>query len=500
MSTNQKFIEAKQRLVTSAERVAGTYMLHKYGSAHLIGEPKVELTHVEDPKSSAFVFSGKITCFASDGLLTQVGVNMTINENDIEVTSEDVQSNITNALNAVEEHQDVVMASLNGFKLTDDGTPYLKVSHLDLNDSKLGVIGKNEYETSSDKVALLKGIVKDAFVNSIVSFTGEFAAPTIVAKKQCPKCGGRLVADSTGLPEKGDRECEECGKKVYVEKKASVQEDVKPQLKASWLTNELLKDAGLDEIDYEPGKEVKEAADDFKGIQINEDMPRGKSADTLLQAAQAEEQSSLEAQLKVEHEAANELLSLLQGMGYGSAKAIEVTSSKDGVDVMTAIDHDGAVKAVSIPVAVKEGKIVLPKKTLISTLIAKGLDVRAKLMEQFDTELLEKLAAIDEKIAYSEKEVEELLNWRPVEKQAAGEKQPFFDSDDSTLTVQKHLLPNHDKLKLHDKISDGTDQWEIVNQEGQQNSKGEGDSSLWTLKKCQNPERSKDEPANKIPS
>src|SRR5689334_21758967 len=111
MSTHPKFNEAKSRLITSAERVAGNYLLHKYGSAHLTGEPTVELTYKEGPTSSSFIFSGKIVCHASDGLLNQVGVNMTVNENDIEVTSEDVQANVTNALNAAEEQADVVVAS-----------------------------------------------------------------------------------------------------------------------------------------------------------------------------------------------------------------------------------------------------------------------------------------------------------------------------------------------------------------------------------------------------
>src|SRR5665213_3528656 len=101
---NPKFNEAKERLINAAQRVAGTYLLSRYGSAHLSREPKVELTATEGPISSSFVFKGQITCYAADGLLNQVGVNMTINDNDIEVTSEDVQGNISSALNAAEEH------------------------------------------------------------------------------------------------------------------------------------------------------------------------------------------------------------------------------------------------------------------------------------------------------------------------------------------------------------------------------------------------------------
>lgn len=498
MNSN-KFNEAKERLVITAQRVAGNYLLSKYGSAHLTGEQTIELTHAQDEVTSAFKFNGKITCYANDGLLNQVGVNMTINENDIEVTSEDIQGNITNALNAAENQPTstpTVKASLDGFKLTDDGTIYLKVAHADLHEAKLGVIGKNEYATCKDRASLLQSIVKDAFIETPVEFTGEFKEPAITkqAEKMCGDCQkGKCDSCNSGMCG-----CDGLHHKQASKKEAALEVEAKLTSKASWLTAELFKDA--EEIDYTPSLEEHKDIIAEKTISIQENMPRSKSADHLIQSAQAEEQSALEAQLKVEHEAANELMSMLQGMGYGSAKTVEITSSKEGIDVMTAIDHQGAIKAVSIPVTIRAGKVVLPKKSIIATLIEKGLNVQAKLAEQFDLELLEKLAAIDERMAYEANEVSSILNDKTVEKTAAGEKQPFFDSDDSTMTVQKHMLPNHENLKVGDRLSDGTDQYEIVNQDGQQNSKGEGDSSLWTLKKCQDPERDDKKVKNKIPS
>lgn len=468
---NPKFNEAKERLITAAQRVAGAYLLSKYGSAHLHGEPKVEVTATEGPTSSSFVFSGAITCYASDGILNQVGVNMTVNENDISVTSEDIQANISEALNAAEEHTDKVVASLDGFSLTDDGTNYLKVAHKDFQDSKLGVVGKNEYATSKDRAALLQGMFKDAVLNTPVEFTGEFKEPTIVK-------AAIEVAPAI--------------------KREAALEEVKPQpKKSSWLTADL-EVPTLDENGNVILAEVDETKEVSK-IAITEDVPLARAADMLVQEKQSEEQSMLEAQMKVEHEAANQLMSLLQGMGYGSAKTVEITSSKEGLDIMTAIDDGGAVKAVSIPVAVKEGKVVLPKKALVATLVSKGLDIKAKLAEQFDLEVLEKLAAIEERIAYEAAEAEAILAERPVSKQANEGKNTMFEGDTDTLTVQKHLLPNHEDLKVGDRVSDGSDQWEIVNQGGQQNSKGEGDSSLWTMKKVQGPERDDKEPKNKMP-
>src|SRR6185295_14085880 len=186
MSTTQKFNDAQERLVITAQRIAGNYLLAKYGSAHLMNEPVVELTHVQDERTSAYVFSGKITCYASDGLLNQVGVNMTINENDIEVTSEDVQSNVTNALNANEDNKDVFAAALDDFRLTDDGSNYLKVSHTAANDAVLGIVGKDEYAGSKDKSALLQGILKDAAISPKVEFTGEFKEPTLEKTASAP--------------------------------------------------------------------------------------------------------------------------------------------------------------------------------------------------------------------------------------------------------------------------------------------------------------------------
>lgn len=563
MSNNQKFNEAKERLINSAQRVAGAYMLSKYGSAHFSGEPKVELTSTEGPTSSSFVFSGSITCFAADGLLNQVGVNMTINENDIEVTSEDIQANISDALNSAEEQPEHVVASLDGFKLQDDGTVYLKVSHKAVQSPVLGIVGKNEYATSKDRAALLQGILKDAFLETPTTFEGEFKEPTIekaAIEKQaklsvearpnvCRNCEDANCFACEGKCNDGPCECANCnGKGGSKEKKSwltadfdaqevELPEEVKQEVLEGYsqpgantpsahfyyfnVADGKLYDGTFSVWDDEMSNKNYEYVYAFDtgifsknplfsgetplhpsaNVAIKEDMPMARAHDSMSHMAQFEEQSDLSAQLKVEHEAANSLMSMLQGMGYGTAKTVEITSSKDGFDIMTAIDDAGAVKAVSIPVTVKEGKVVLPKKTLVSTLISKGLDIQARLAEQFDLEVVKKLAAIEEKIAYEAKEANDILAERPVsvEKTAAGEKQPFFDSDDSTLTVQKHLLPNHEDMKVGDKFSDGTDQWELVNTDGQQNSKGEGDSSIWTMKKCQNPERSNKEPKNKMP-
>ena len=506
------FEEAKNKLVLKASNFAARYLLGKYGSAHLIGTPKVELTATEGPTSTSFVFNGAITVVAaSDGLLNQVGVNMTINENDIEVTSEDVQANISSALNAAEEHSDVVVASLDSFKLHDDGSKYLKLSHTALQDANLGIVGKNEWAASPDKSELLQGMVKDAMLENNISFVGEFKEPTIekiASSVACPECG----SDMSDLRDV----CPKCEDESKSKKKAALIVDKQTAPKKSWLSdmetpseNEHNHNFGrIDEMGKAHCVECDKTEEELglessKTVAIKENMPMARATDHLAQTAQLEEQLISASSEKIKNEAANALIAMLQGMGYGSAKIAEVSTSKDGLDFMAAIDDGGAVKAVSIPVVIKEAKVILPKKSLVSTLISKGLDVKAKLAEQFDLDLLEKLAAIDEKMAYEAKEANDILADRSaaaVVKEAAGEKQPFFDSDDSTMTLNKHLLPDHEDYKVGDVLSDGTDEYEIVNTSGQQNDKNEGSSSQWTLKKRQAPARDDKEPKNKMPS
>ena len=555
-----KFEEAKNKIILEAERKAMSYLSTKYGVTKLARESVVELTHKDGSISHTFDFTGKITCFADSGALLNpvVGVEMTVNSNDIEVESENIPTIINNALNTAKEHSDVVVASLDSFKLHDDGSKYLKLSHTALQDANLGIVGKNEWAASPDKSELLQGMVKDAMLENNISFVGEFKEPTIekiASSVACPECG----SDMSDLRDV----CPKCEDESKSKKKAAliVEKQVAPR--KSWLTADLDEPLGdvwnLETSDQEMASDelsniAREALDGDTGMQeylmnlwdneswesikkkletegsvwyvwwmdgvnkfmrdqsasntesnlsIKEDMPMARATDHLAQAAQLEEQLISASSEKIKNEAANSLISMLQGMGYGSAKIAEITPSKDGLDFMAAIDDGGAVKAVSIPVVIKEAKVILPKKSLVSTLISKGLDVKAKLAEQFDLDLLEKLAAIDEKMAYETKEANDILADRPaaaVVKEAAGEKQPFFDSDDSTMTLNKHLLPDHEDYKVGDILSDGTDEYEIVNTSGQQNDKNEGSSSQWTLKKRQAPLRDDKEPKNKMPS
>lgn len=477
---------------------------------------------------------------ASDGILNRVNVDMTVNENNIEVEGEtSVESKIERDLNSAENQSETVIASLDGFKLAERNDGYLLVSHAALSDSDLGIVGAQEYNSSKDKAELLKTVLKDSIArtasyNYKLEFTGSFVEPVIEkVARGCDQCEATMIngvfCHETGCPNQRREKLER-------EQEDMEMESSKIEPKKSWLTADLDVEAlwkdnlqNVYEGDFETFRsysdmyslaerlgftsaeeawqanpfiqgstnpeDYKVVSEESKPVSINENMPRASMADHLAQSLQLEDQKIASANEKIKTEAVNALVSMLQGMGHGSSKIAEVTESPTGYDVMATIDSNGALRAVSIPVTVKEGKVVLPKKTLVSSLIENGLNIQAKLAESFSQEVLNKIAAIEELENYKEAEANAIISERPsVTKEANESRNTMFEGDTDTLTVQKHLLPNHETMKLHDKVSDGTDSWEIVNMESQQLDKNENSSSLWTLKKVAPPKDDGKEP------
>lgn len=554
MSTNQKFQDAQNKLILQATRVAGNYLLSHYGSAHISGDPKVELTHTIDSNSSEIIFNGKITVFAEGLLNPVVGVNMTVNSNDIDVESEEsIQSKIVEALNAQQEAP-VVKASLDGFKLTDSGN-YLKVSHSALEDADLGIVAKSEYEKSPNKQELLQTIVKDAMSRvaneTTITFEGSFVEPIIEKKAAgCDQCDAAMI-NGVFCHEHG---CPNKKKQMHDDDMLDSEEGYVESKKSSWLTADLMSDEepmpdmayvtlrenpefpeavglisemedstvadqkavidqlinyGLNSMAHELERLVPQEYEDFivnnvedinteSNLSIQENMPKATLSNKLSQDMQLEDQKLASANEKIKTEAVNALVSMLKGMGFGSSKIAEVSNNGDKLDLMVTLDDAGTTKAVNIPVEIKADKVVLPKRSLVAELISKGLDIQAKLTESFSQEVIEKLAAIEEKIAYEQKEAQDILNERKTVTKIANEsRNTMFEGDTDTMTLQKHLLSGWEDMKEGDQISDGTDSWEIVNMNAQQNSKGENDSSEWTLKKCKKPEADK-EPKGKM--
>lgn len=521
MNSN-KFNSAKERLVIEASRKAAEYLLTKYGSAHLIDEPKVELTSTIDPNSSAIVFNGKITVYATDLLNPVVGVNMTVNSNDIEVESEEsVQSKIENSLNAQTETSPV-SASLGSFKLADRGDGYLLVSHSDLNDANLGIVSQNEYNASANKAELLKTVVKDSLTrvaseNANISFVGEFKEPVIEKKsaevieaknKGCKECGDTFVNENChcGTCECGPHNKNKSAKKSWLNTADLNYTEAAPKVgdkRFCAMCDDYVptyEDGGC-QYCWNPtlSEEEKRQIESAKEVSISEDMPMARMSDHLAQSLQLEDQKVASAQEKVKTEAVNALVAMLHSMNYGTAKVAEVSMTDNKIDAMVTLDDAGTIKAVNIPVEVKESKVVLPKRSLVATLISKGLDINAKLSEEFSRQVLERIAAEEARVQFEQNEANQILAERPVvTKKASGYDNTQYLGDQDIMELQKHLIPNHEDLKKGDKISDGSSQWEIIDTEWQQNDKNKDSASIWKLRKCKAPESDKKEPETKI--
>jgi hypothetical protein len=528
-----KFETAKERLITSAQRIAGDYIFHKYGSAHLVGDPKVELTSTEGPTGSSFVFNGSISVVAaSDGILNQVGVNMTVNENNIEVEGEtSVESKIEQALNAAENQSETVVASLDGFKLENNGSKYLQVKHAALAEATIGVVGQAEYEASKDKVSLLKSVVKDAFPQTSIKFEGSFVEPVI-----------EKIAAHEHEYQKGEHgsvvTCP-CGAFKFTEDYLKenppvVEQPVQP--KESWLTDvnanepevlmcpECETPNQFGELCQRCLNEQEERAAEgrqpeaSKVYSIKENMPRASMTDHLAQLLQLEDQKVASANDKIKTEAVNALVSMLQSMGHGSVKVAEVSDKcwmchenkatersgghsichecakerelstvpiKSSLDVMITVDDAGTIKAVNIPVEIKADKVVLPKKVLVSELISKGLDINAKLSESFAQEVLNKIAAIEEKVAYETKEAEDIIAEK-LTKTAGDEPKTQFEGTNETVYLNKHLIPaDVENLDIGNVVHVDGVSYKLVSKSKDQLSKGEDDASTWVFEKVQ---------------
>ena len=495
----------------------------------------------------------------------KVDPTMTTNEKNINVEPEkEVEATIQEALNASQEDQ-VISASLGGFKLVNNGSKYLQVKHASLAEATIGIISQSEYETSKDKVALLKSIVKDAFPQTKIAFEGEFKEPKI--EKTAWK--GPLqseyssfeefkgYSDNYGLAERlGFASAEEAWEANPVVEGSVNPEDYKvaekevcplckgqaqkedwvycpkckpmpeQQPKKSWL-GDLDDEQSLPEIptDYpvqplRPGQEAgdkvtcntcgrswddavvtemtpapsarcpfeafheNEMEASLKTIAIKEDgSNKTLMTDHLAQSLQLEDQKVASANEKIKTEAVNALVSMLQGMGHGSSKIAEVTESPTGYDVIATIDSDGALRAVSIPVTVKEGKVVLPKKTLVSELVAKGIDLNARLSEEFGKTVLARIEAEEARVQFEQEEANQIIAEK-VTKTAGDEPKTQFEGTNEQVVLNKHLIPSDvSELEIGDTVHLDGISYKLVSKTKDVLSKGEDDGSQWTFEK-----------------
>jgi hypothetical protein len=531
---NQNFESAKNKIIREAERQAMGYLSSKYGVAKLTKGSQVELTHVDGPISNTFDFTGKIRCFASTPVLegySDVGLDLTVNNNDVSVESEStVGDNIIKALNSSEDYlpsEDVVTANLKDFRLIDSGdNKYLKVAHPALEDAEIGIVGRNEYETSPNKAELLKSIVSDSIVrtasyNYSIQFTGEFKNP-VIEKYADIKPTEKITktAEFPGGP------CKGCGKDlplVWGETycKECVDKGLASPAKKSWLgdleapmENDHQHNLGrIDELGkahcVECDKTEEEIANESNPVSISENMPRASMADTLQQSMQAEQQKLAAEKDKLSNQAVNQLIPTLQSLGFGSARVSEVTpnlshsdSGFDGeITAMTFLEDKTSTKLVAFPIKIKSSQIELPKFPLLRELVEKAININEKLTEQLTKEALLSLASVDEKVTYEANEVKAILEDK-IEKVATenASSGTQFMPESETMTLQKHLLPGDlsESMEIGQEIFADGQYWKLVSKDSSQNSKGSNDGSLWKFIKCEAPKGDK-EPTTVIP-
>ena len=116
--------------------------------------------------------------------------------------------------------------------------------------------------------------------------------------------------------------------------------------------------------------------------------------------------------------------------------------------------------------------------------------------ESFAQEVLNKIAAIEEKIAYETKEAEDIINERSTIKKEASDNglsgtqtMPVQDS----IVLQKHLLPEEAAdLEVGGIVFADGNYYKLVDKEGAQNDKNEDSSSLWKFVRCEAPKDSKE--------
>jgi hypothetical protein len=181
--------EVKTKLIFSAERKLRPYLLSVAG-AKILSTKVDRLDITEDEESGAPLLSGKVITDVSffDGKVEKIAsIPVAVLDGQPEVVQKDVDAAFASAAPAqiapVAASSSVVTASLNDFKVVDDGTRYLKIYHTaaygDL--EPIGAVSKDEY-VAADKKTLLSEMLKDEAVSwpADVNFVGEFAEPTIL--------------------------------------------------------------------------------------------------------------------------------------------------------------------------------------------------------------------------------------------------------------------------------------------------------------------------------
>ena len=192
VSAEFKLSQTLDTFCNKAEKLVATKLQKKrVEGAKVVATPITDFGIKEDTKSSALLYSGKISVVATfrDGRQTKTAtLSVALIDNDLVINDKVLETELKAAtsVEAVATNtgsSSNVKASLEEFKVVNDGSKYLKIYHSaaygDI--SPIGAVAKNEYAECTNKEALLKDMFVDEAQGwpATVAFKGTFKEPTI---------------------------------------------------------------------------------------------------------------------------------------------------------------------------------------------------------------------------------------------------------------------------------------------------------------------------------
>ena len=203
---------ARENFCNKAEKLVVAKLYKRAEGVKIVATTLTDLVAKEDTKSSTLLYSGKVTVVATfmDGrLVKKADLSVALVDNDLVINDKVLEAELK-AAPAIEEISSEsrsstnVKASLEDFKIINDGSKYLKIYHSaaygDI--SPIGAISKSEYTECVNKEALLKDMFSDEAQGwpAVVSFKGAFKEPVIADKISIEEAVYKVKAWTTESP------------------------------------------------------------------------------------------------------------------------------------------------------------------------------------------------------------------------------------------------------------------------------------------------------------
>lgn len=444
--------EKKETLIRDAENRVVAKFIGLYGNG-VLAESKADLTQVAGKTDSDIVFDGTITVglsvIHSKGT-KGISVPVKVAASEIELPEDkELDATVEAAEEVVAEDDSAaiaiaeafpVKASLDGFKVYDDGSKFLKIYHPALDSGKeLGIVSKDEYSSLSDKEAFFKDVLENQIKNSSLeshyelSFEGTFVEPTVEVKAAAEE-----IVTANDLSE----------------------------------TKETV----------EAPEVVVEAEDDKENLFL------AHSSNGYEQSLQFEAQKTEADVRRLATQVANDMVSHLRSLKYDDVKVLAVEQPEPSIFQVTAslIDSAGE-KIITLNVPVRDDAYTLPKKELVADLVSKTVDLQSKIGESIAKDTLEKTTLIDEIEEEQAQELEAALAPVKIEKTAGGDVGGVqFIGPVDVLNMDKHTLASSgipEDLEIGSVIYADGFHWKLTSKNKDNISKEADSGSVWTFTK-----------------